>query len=398
VDQLRVATNPKASGFSLLGHEGPADSAIKMNSSTSHMGIMEKHRPDTTFEMGQDRLFTTTGAEKGMMLHSIPVGRDQSRAETAISYSGIASAQNPSTYNMGEYMPSHNQHLGPVPIGVADAIGRGYANDADYGMKSQMAYRNNRSENASGDYFGIMGGAIGAVVAPLLDVLRPSRKENTVGTLRPYQNAKSTVSNSYIFNPADRPNTTTRETTENSKFHLNVNANQNGGAYKVTDNQAIDTNRMTTGDFYYAGGAGAGDSTNPIAGGCGAGGAAAIASTDFGFAGGTRVGANQGGPGGGGAGAIGGDNSGTVGGNGGAGYDIANFIGGSAATRGGGGGGGGQTTAGTGSGGGGNGSTAGNASNGTANTGGGGGGATSNGTNGTGGNGGSGMVWIRWKV
>ena len=259
VDELRVANKPKSSGHMLFGHEGPANSFIKTIATSEQMGIMEKHRPDTTFEMGQDRLFTTTGAEKGMMLHSIPVGRDQARAETAISYSGVASAQNPSTYNMGEYMPSHNQHLGPVPIGVADAIGRGYANDADYGMKSQMAYRNNRSENASGDYFGIMGGAIGAVVAPLLDVLRPSRKENTVGTLRPYQNAKSTVSNSYIFNPADRPNTTTRETTENSKFHLNVNANQNGGAYKVTDNQAIDTNRMTTGDFYYAGGAGAGD-------------------------------------------------------------------------------------------------------------------------------------------
>ena len=259
VDELRVANKPKSSGHMLFGHEGPANSFIKTIATSEQMGIMEKHRPDTTFEMGHDRLFTTTGTEKGMTLHSIPVGRDQARAETAISYSGIASAQNPSTYNMGEYMPSHNQDLGPVPIGVADAIGRGYANDADYGMKSQVAYRNNRSENASGDYFGIMGGAIGAVVAPLLDVLRPSRKENTVGTLRPYQNAKSTVSNSYIFNPADRPGTTTRETTENSKFHLNVNANQNGGAYKVTDNQAIDTNRMTTGDFYYAGVAGAGD-------------------------------------------------------------------------------------------------------------------------------------------
>jgi hypothetical protein len=79
-----------------------------------------------------------------------------------------------------------------------------------------------------------------------------------IGNLRPYQNPGTTVSNSYIFNPADRPDPTIRETTENSKFHLNVNANQQGGAYKVTPQQAVDTYRQETSDFYYAGIAGAG--------------------------------------------------------------------------------------------------------------------------------------------
>jgi hypothetical protein len=93
-------------------------------------------------------------------------------------------------------------------------------------------------------------------VAPLLDILRPSRKENVIGTLRPYQNPSTTVPQSYIFNPADRPAPTIRETTENSKFHLNVNRNQNGGGYEVTEHQPSETTRQTTGDFYYAGIAG----------------------------------------------------------------------------------------------------------------------------------------------
>jgi hypothetical protein len=76
------------------------------------------------------------------------------------------------------------------------------------------------------------------------------------------------------------------------------------------------------------GGSGSGDQGFPQPGGCGGGGAATIASTDFGFAGGTRAGVNLGGPGGGGTAAIGADNVGTVGGNGGLGYDISNFIGG----------------------------------------------------------------------
>jgi hypothetical protein len=124
---------------------------------------------------------------------------------------------------------------------------------------AKRAYPNNRSSNKSGEYYGAMGGAIGAVVAPLLDVLRPSRKENTVGNLRPYQNAKAPVAGSYLFNPADRLPTTIRETTENSKFHLNVNANQLGGAYQVTAHQPTTTARQTTEDVFYMGNAGAGE-------------------------------------------------------------------------------------------------------------------------------------------
>jgi hypothetical protein len=258
VDELRVANKPKSSGHLLIGHEGPANSLVKINGTSEQMGVMEKNRPERAFEMGHERAFTTTGAEKGPALRSIPMFHDQARAETSMSYSGIAGSSNPSTYSVGEYMPSTNIQLGAVPIAGANANGRYYANDGDYGIKSQTAYPNNRTENTNGDYYGIMGSAIGAVVAPLLDALRPSRRENTIGTLRPYQNPGTTVSQSYIFNPADRPTTTIRETTENSKFHLNVNANQNGGAYEVTPNQMSDTYRQTTSDYYYAGNAGAG--------------------------------------------------------------------------------------------------------------------------------------------
>jgi len=77
--------------------------------------------------------------------------------------------------------------------------------------------------------------------------------------LRPYQNPGTRVSNSYIFNPADRPNTTIRETTENAKMHANVDRNQRGGAYEVTAHQPVDNARTETGDFFYSGVAGGGD-------------------------------------------------------------------------------------------------------------------------------------------
>lgn len=255
VDDLRVANKPKASGFGLLGHEGPADSMIKKR---GDLGIQEKNRVERDFEMGQERWFTTTGAEKGQALYGIPVDRFVNRPETTASYTGVAAYGNSAPYVEGEYMPSKHHDLGAVPLPVPGAEGHGNPTDGDYGIQGQVAYPNNRSSNHQDSYYGAFSGGIGAVIAPLLDIMRPSRRENTIGNLRPYQNPNSTVPRPHIVNPADRPGTTIRETTENSKFHLNVNANQLGGAYKVTQNQPINNQRDTTTDYYYAGGSSAG--------------------------------------------------------------------------------------------------------------------------------------------
>lgn len=263
-DQLRVATNPKAGGHSLIGHEGPANSSIKNIATREQMGVMEKHRPETSFEMNSDRYMTTTGAVKGETLHSIPIDRYVSRPETTTSYTGAAGADQDASYLPGEYMPSHNQQLGPTQLGVANANNRQQATASDYGIKAKKAYPNNRTSNKQDGYFGMVSGTVGAAIAPILDVLRPSRKENVIGTLRPYQNAGSTVSNSYIFNPADRPSATIRETTEKSKNHLNVNANQNGGAYQVSEQQVAFTTRNETGDFFYTGAVGATDGNREL--------------------------------------------------------------------------------------------------------------------------------------
>ena len=268
VDELRVDNNPRASGVSLIGHEGPAGSSIQHIATTEQMGVMEKHRPERSFALderntGDDigRLFVTGGLEKGQSMRAIPVERHVTRPETATDYAGVAGAQNQAAYVPGEYMPSHTQQLGPVPVGVANAHGRNRAGEHDHSIRSNKAYTNNRSANKQDDYFGAIGGSIGAAVAPLLDMLKPSRKENMIGTMRPYQNPGTAVTQSYVYNPADKPAHTIRETTENSKFHLNVNANQNGGAYHVTDHQVSHTARNDTGDFYYAGNAGAGAGT-----------------------------------------------------------------------------------------------------------------------------------------
>jgi hypothetical protein len=280
VDELRVANKPKASGHMLYGHEGPSNSFIKTMADVNQMGVMEKNRPDRAFEMfenptpgdfndftkGKNYLMTTTGAEKGQTMRSIPTTfyKDTVRQKTTTEYTGGAGFANSAEYIPGEYMPTHNIQLGSIPLAPANADGRNYAYDGEFQKDSKRAYPNNRTENQQDTYFGMVSGGLHATVAPLLDILRPSRRENVIGTLRPYQNPSTTVPQSYIFNPADRPSATIRETTEDSKFHMNVNRNQNGGAYVVTEHQTINNNRQTTDDFYYGGVAGAGPRTRQM--------------------------------------------------------------------------------------------------------------------------------------
>jgi hypothetical protein len=82
--------------------------------------------------------------------------------------------------------------------------------------------------------------------------------------MRPYQNVKTAVSQTYMYDPNQKAAMTHRETTGKSKLHMNVNRNQRGGAYEVTKHQGVENARMDTGDFYYAGNAGAGDRTRAM--------------------------------------------------------------------------------------------------------------------------------------
>ena len=245
-DQLRVSNNPKASGFSMLGHEGPAMSSV---TNRGYHAPVEKNRPDRVAELDQTRYFATVGAAgSSAPLHGVPVDRaDPNRATATMSYVGAAGRHDTDAqYVEGEYMPSHRNQLGELPLGPVNGTTRTDIYDADYGAKSAKKYMNNRASANVDDYFGIVGGALGAVVAPLLDVLRPSKRQNTVGTLRPYQNAESTVKNSYLLNPGDRPGPTIRETTERSNGHMFVNSGQDRTAYMVTKPMDMYTNRRDT--------------------------------------------------------------------------------------------------------------------------------------------------------
>lgn len=259
VDQMRTVNNQRAGGIGLLGHEGPAVSGVQ---TLGNIGKMEKNRVERTWNMGPERYFTTTGVEKAPPLHAKHIDRYVNRPETSASYTGNASTNIPESYQTGEYMDSKHMDLGSMPLGIASATGKHSGTTDDFEKNSKRAYPNNRSLD-NDTYFGAVGSAVSAVVSPLLDELRPSRKENAIGTLRPYQNPHTAVTSSYLFNPADRPNTTIRETTESNKYIPGINSNQNGGAYQTTAIQPTAQERDTT-SISYTGNSSAGAGTKSL--------------------------------------------------------------------------------------------------------------------------------------
>ena len=205
-------------------------------------------------------------------MHGIPVERYTSRPETAQSYTGGASVMYPAEYAKGEYMESKHQDLGQLPFAPVSAANRGDAREGDYEMRAKTAYPNNRTTTTGyGEaYFGAFsgGGSIGAVIAPLLDMLRPSRKENLVveNNLRPYQNAQPQMKSTYVFNESDHLPTTIRETTQqNQTYHLNIQPNMYAsGAYSTCEMQPVHNQRDTTTEFSYIGIAGATEGTRGL--------------------------------------------------------------------------------------------------------------------------------------
>jgi hypothetical protein len=259
VDELRVATNPKLE-YTLDGHEGPANSFIKNASSTQMLGRVEKQRPDTYFINTQDRWFTTTGAQKGETLRSQQELGIIRRNSNAVNYAGPAGAVDiKATYAPENFEPSKRNEVLEGCINPSSAVGRGPSEDTERFLKSHSNYSNNRSTTTQNNNFGsAFSGAIGAVIAPILDAFRPTRKEETVENMRVYGEAGSAVPKQYVYNPQDTAPTTIKETTLHSRnFYIN---NQKEGIYVNTHTAPDLTQRNTTSCEYYnsAGGAATG--------------------------------------------------------------------------------------------------------------------------------------------
>jgi hypothetical protein len=221
------------------------------------MGRVEKQRPDTFFINTQDRWLTTTGAEKGETLRPIQEMGILKRNDIVTDYTGPASsAERKATYAPENYEKSKRKESMTCGVNHSSAQGRGPSNGADNLLRSHTNYENNRSTVRQPDTLRSgFGGAIGAVIAPIMDMFRPTRKEETTCNVRIYGEATSSVPSSYVINPKDTTTTTIKETTLYSP-NFNIN-NQKEGIYVNNAMPGIQTQRDTTSTSYIGSSGGA---------------------------------------------------------------------------------------------------------------------------------------------
>jgi hypothetical protein len=245
VDELRVATNPKEE-FSLINHQGPAQASI---TNVGILGKVEKNRPDTFFVNSQDRWLTTTGAEKAQRFVAEEVLKVSHRNETTSQLTGTPNAVlKTASYVPRQHEASKRMQLDAHHVGHSNARGTGPHTDGEAFLKSHTNYTNSRSVNQQPQTFGSgFSGAIGAVIAPLMDVFKPARKEEYVCNMRIYGNTVGEVPGNYVQTPGDVPITTVKETT---LYQPNgYVGNQLNGAYEVNDQQPITNQRDSTTEF-----------------------------------------------------------------------------------------------------------------------------------------------------
>jgi hypothetical protein len=259
VDQLRVDTNPKLE-YELINHEGPAISFIKTAPTAQMLGRIEKNRPDTYFINTQERWLTTTGAEKGETLRPNQEMGIVRRNDIPSDYMGPAgSVEVKAASAPTNFEPSKRQEPLSGGINHSMAAGHGPHTDKDVFLRSHTNYENNRTTVKQPDTLRSgFSGAIGAVIAPLLDMLKPTRKDETINNIRIYGEAGPAVPKSYVNNPKDKMPTTIKETTIFSP-NFNIN-NQKEGLYVNNYTSPDNTQRDTTSCQYYtAPGSGYGD-------------------------------------------------------------------------------------------------------------------------------------------
>ena len=254
VDQLRTKTNPKVT-FGLANHEGPAQGRFVRG----HEGRVEKNRPDTFYMNSPDRWFTTTGQEKGPTNRSAQVmGPIKSNVGREYFGNGNGNKDGGSLAPTAEQnfrksrrpvLPAFDKYKGPAYNRSWKSGGDGEKDD--YGRSGLQVLPNSRSTTQQANGFGAVNGFVRAITAPILDMLRPSRKENVIGNIRPNGNVGGTygVSETRVWNPADRPKTTIKEQTIDN---MRPNGNPGGsfgvneGGYLAAEHQPVDNHRDTT--------------------------------------------------------------------------------------------------------------------------------------------------------
>lgn len=248
VDELRVKDKPKVT------YEGRVLDGIK-EKLPGKVGTLKKNRVETFYEQTPD-MYTGYGANiTKQVVNPEFDAKLTNRQETTRDYAGTA-YKNTARQTNPSVKPTARQQLDPY--GIRNVLVKAFDKKDDYGRASVVIYNNERDLTTTKTYQGNLTSLVKSIIAPLEDLIRVTRKEESVDNPRLYGNlgpqmpgkvtvhdsadvAKTTIKETllhdemgmgavkgpvqvYVYDPEEVAKTTIRNTIERMDYEMNLSS------------------------------------------------------------------------------------------------------------------------------------------------------------------------------
>lgn len=236
VDQLRAANKPK------MTYDGRVLDGMK-SKMRGDVGKVEKNRVETWYEQTPDHYLRTTGAFLKQTQIPEHIVNPTNRLDTTREYIGSAINTGAKARRIDPLVKATDRNqLEEYGIRNARVERFGVGEKDDYGKSKIMVYDNERDITSTRVYQGNVTSLIKAVVSPLMDIFKDTKKEEMIDNPRHFGNMQLQIPDKgTVYDPNDIARTTIKETT----IHETVNGNLKGNT-KSTVHDPNDIARTTT--------------------------------------------------------------------------------------------------------------------------------------------------------
>lgn len=227
IDEMRVKTNPR------ITYKGRVVSGKNRNDARSNDINVSKYRPDKFYENNEDRYFKTTGAYLRQKMPEIYQMIDRGKKQSRETRGSAAPTTNIRPYNVPITQDSkRNMYMNS---GLRNVNIENTGNH-DYGKSSFKSRPNERDITSTRTHTSNLVTAVKAIITPLQDALKRTKKENVIGNNRPEGNMNPNVPKKMtVYDPNDIARTTIKEQTENNNHTGNMNGPKKLTVYDPND-------------------------------------------------------------------------------------------------------------------------------------------------------------------
>lgn len=213
-DQLRTSDDPK------LSYPGRTVAGAQSIQARGELGVVDSPRYPQRYRetFGADDWMKTTGQNLGEASRPEQLLKDVQRPDMHIPYKGSAAPTSLSTSSytgVGEASASHKSESQRLQLGPAAACAVA-STKGDYGRANILVYANERDTTNVPVFSGSSTTVVKSVIAPLLDMIRPARRQ-VLGTTaaRSFGNISMMIPDKQTVRDLDGSlRTTIRETTQ----------------------------------------------------------------------------------------------------------------------------------------------------------------------------------------